>query len=96
MDAGPVGIEYSQSSSIDNAHRLQGKPMIVVGEMDHNVDPTSAFQLADRLIKAGKDCDMVYVPGADHGAPGTHRQYKLLQFFVHNILGQTPPNWNAT
>ncbi|THK33400.1 hypothetical protein EHS39_36685 [Ensifer sp. MPMI2T] len=92
----PVGIEYQQSSDVDNAYRLQGRLMLVVGEMDHNVDPSSTFQLADRLIKAGKDFEMVYVPGADHGAPGAFSQRKLLDFFVRNILGQTPPNWNAT
>ncbi|MFK4581295.1 dipeptidyl aminopeptidase/acylaminoacyl peptidase [Bradyrhizobium ottawaense] len=27
----PVGIEYSQSSSVDNAHRLQGKFLLIVG-----------------------------------------------------------------
>ncbi|MCC8938848.1 DPP IV N-terminal domain-containing protein [Bradyrhizobium sp. Arg62] len=91
----PVGIEYSQSSAIDNAHRLQGKLMLIVGEMDRNVDPSSTFQLADRLIKAGKYFDMLYVPGADHGAPGTYAELKLLDFFVRNILGQRPPNWNA-
>ncbi|CCV13838.1 S9 family peptidase [Mesorhizobium sp. STM 4661] len=91
----PVGIEYSQSSAIDNAYRLRGKLMIVVGEMDHNVDPSSSLQLADRLIKAGKDFDMVYVPGADHGAPGIYTERKLLDFFVRNILGQTPPDWHA-
>ncbi|MFH6932885.1 MULTISPECIES: prolyl oligopeptidase family serine peptidase [Mesorhizobium] len=53
----------------DNAYRLRGTLMIVVGEMDHDVDPSSSLELADRLIKAGKDFDMVYVPGADHGAP---------------------------
>ncbi|CAH2405891.1 hypothetical protein MES4922_410014 [Mesorhizobium ventifaucium] len=91
----PVGIEYSQSSAIDNAYRLRGKLMIVVGEMDHNVDPSSSLQLADRLIKAGKDFDMVYVPGADHGVPGIYTERKLLDFFVRNILGQTPPDWDT-
>lgn len=60
----PVGIEYSQSSAIDNAHRLEGKLLLIVGEMDRNVDPSATFQLADRLIKAGKYFDMLYVPGA--------------------------------
>lgn len=91
----PVGIEYQQSSDVDNAYRLQGKLMLVVGEMDRNVDPSSTFQLADRLIKAGKDFEMVYVPGADHDAPGAYSKRKLLDFFVRNILGQNPPNWNA-
>ncbi|RUU92449.1 MAG: S9 family peptidase [Mesorhizobium sp.] len=91
----PVGIEYSQSSAVDNAHRLQGKLMIAVGEMDDNVDPFCSFQLADRLIKAGKDFDMVYVPGANHHTLGTYTERKLLDFFVRNILGQTPPDWNT-
>ncbi|MEY9444107.1 dipeptidyl aminopeptidase/acylaminoacyl peptidase [Bradyrhizobium japonicum] len=91
----PVGIEYSLSSAIDNAHRLQGKLMLVVGEMDRNVDPSSTFQMADRLIKAGKYFDMLVVPSADHGAPGNYSELKLLDFFVRNILGQIPPNWNA-
>ncbi|PBB51837.1 hypothetical protein CK223_33035, partial [Mesorhizobium loti] len=54
-----------------------------------------SLQLADRLIKAGKDFDMVYVPGADHNAPGIYTERKLLDFFVRNILDQTPPDWNA-
>lgn len=68
--------------------------MIAVGEMDDNVDPFSSFQLADRLVKAGKDFEMVYVPGADHYTLGIYTEHKLLDFFVRNILGQTPPNWN--
>lgn len=91
----PVGIEYSQSSAIDNAHRLQGKLLLIVGELDRNVDPSETLQLADRLIKAGKYFDMLYVPGADHGTPGSYTQLKVLEFFVRNILEQTPPNWNA-
>jgi len=91
----PVGVEYSQSSAIDNAHRLQGKLLLIVGEMDHNVDPSSTFQLADRLIRAGKYFDMLYVPGADHGTPGRYTQLKVIDYFVRNILAQVPPNWNA-
>jgi len=91
----PVGPQYSESSDVDNAWRLKGKLMIVVGEMDPNVDPASAFQLIDRLIKAKKYFDMLYVPGGSHGAGGSYGQLKLMDFFVHNIMGQTPPNWNA-
>ena len=35
----PIGPEYAESSNVDNAYRLQGKVLLVVGEMDHNVDP---------------------------------------------------------
>jgi len=90
-----VGIEYSQSCAVDNAHRLQGKLFLIVGELDENVDPSSTFQLADRLIDAGKFFDMLVVPNANHGVPGNYCKLKLLDFFVRNILWQTPPNWNA-
>ncbi len=92
----PVGPQYSESSNVDNAYRLQGKLMLVVGEMDKNVDPASTFQVADRLIKANKDFDLFYVPGGGHGAGGEYGQRKLEDFFVHNLIGQETPNWNAS
>jgi len=91
----PVGPQYSESSNVDNAYRLQGKLMLVVGEMDKNVDPSSTFQVVDRLIKANKTFDLFYVPGGGHGAGGAYGQRKLEDFFVHNILHQEPPDWNA-
>jgi dipeptidyl aminopeptidase/acylaminoacyl peptidase len=90
----PIGPQYSESSNVDNAYRLQGKLMLVVGEMDKNVDPASTFQVADRLIKAGKMFNLFFVPGGGHGAGGPYGQRKLEDFFVHNILGQEPPDWN--
>jgi dipeptidyl aminopeptidase/acylaminoacyl peptidase len=44
----PVGPWYSESSNVDNAWRLKGKLLLVVGEMDKNVDPASTLQVADR------------------------------------------------
>jgi dipeptidyl aminopeptidase/acylaminoacyl peptidase len=92
----PVGPQYSESSNVDNAYRLQGRLMLVVGEMDKNVDPASTFQVADRLIKANKTFDLFYVPGGGHGAGGEYGQRKLEDFFVHNLLGQETPDWNAS
>jgi len=92
----PLGPQYSESSNVDNAYRLQGKLMLVVGEMDKNVDPASTFQVADRLIKANKTFDLFYVPGGGHGAGGEYGQRKLEDFFVHNLLGQETPNWNMS
>jgi dipeptidyl aminopeptidase/acylaminoacyl peptidase len=90
----PIGPQYSESSNVDNAWRLQGKLMLVVGEMDKNVDPSSTFQVADRLEKANKSFDLLYVPGGGHGAGGAYGQRKLQDFFVHNLLGEETPAWN--
>ncbi len=51
-----------------NAHLLQGKLMLVVGELDRNVDPASTTQVVAKLIEANKDFDFLLMSGADHGA----------------------------
>jgi len=94
----PVGPQYSESSNVDNAWRLQGKLMLVMGEMDKNVDPSSTLQVVDRLIKANKTFSLLVVPGAGHGTRGPNAEYterNLDDFFVHNLLGEEPPAWNA-
>jgi dipeptidyl aminopeptidase/acylaminoacyl peptidase len=91
----PIGPWYSAASNVDNAWRLQGKLMLVMGEMDKNVDPSTTLQVADRLIKAGKDFDFLIVPGGGHGAGGRYGQRKLMDFFVRNLLDEPTPDWNA-
>ena len=94
----PIGPQYSESSNVDNAWRLQGKLMLVMGEMDKNVDPSSTMQVVDRLIKANKTFSLLVVPGAGHGTRGITADYterNLDSYFVHNLLGEEPPDWNA-
>ncbi len=90
----PIGPEYAASSNVDNAYRLQGKLMLVMGELDRNVDPSSTLQVVNALIKANKQFDLLFVPGGGHGAGGAYGQRKLQDFFVHNLLGVDPPDWN--
>jgi dipeptidyl aminopeptidase/acylaminoacyl peptidase len=92
----PVGPQYSEASNVDNAWRLQGKLMLVMGEMDKNVDPASTLQVVDRLIKADKQFDLLEVPGGGHGAGGRYGELKLMDFFVRNLLGESTPNWNSS
>ena len=60
----PIGPQYAASSNVDNAHKLQGKLLLVVGELDTNVDPASTMQVVNALIKANKNFDLLVVPGA--------------------------------
>jgi dipeptidyl aminopeptidase/acylaminoacyl peptidase len=95
----PIGQQYSASSNIDNASRLQGKVLLVVGELDTNVDPASTMQVANALIKAGKRFDLIVVPGENHGAArsGRYAAYgdrARFDFFVRHLLGAEPPDWN--
>ena len=90
----PVGPHYADASNVDNAHLLRGKLLLVVGEMDPNVDPASTLQVVNALIKANKKFDLLFVPGGGHGAGGAFGQRLLEDFFVHNLLGLEPPDWN--
>lgn len=90
----PVGDHYSESSNVDNAWRLQGNVLLIVGELDTNVDPASTYQVADALIKAGKDFDFLSIPGAGHGSIGEYEDRKRKDYFVKHLLSINPPNWN--
>ena len=89
----PVGAQYAESSNVDNAHRLEGKVLLVVGEMDHNVDPSSTMQVVNQLVKHNKDFDLLVVPGMDHGFGGPYGEHKRFDFFVRHLLGVNPPAW---
>ena len=89
----PVDESYAESSNVVNAHLLQRPLMLVVGEMDDNVDPASTMQVADALIKAGKDFELVVIPGARHTMGEDFGERKRYDFFVKNLLGVTPPSW---
>jgi dipeptidyl aminopeptidase/acylaminoacyl peptidase len=91
----PVGPQYAESSNIENAGKLQGYLMLVVGEMDENVPPESTYRFVDALIRAGKDFDLLVVPNGGHGAGGTYGQRRLQDFFARHLQGIEPPNRNA-
>lgn len=82
----PVGPQYSESSNIDNAYRLQGKLFLMVGEMDNNVPPESTMRFVDALIKADKDFELLVVPGSGHGMGGSYGWRRMEDFFVRHLL----------
>ena len=83
----PVDDSYVRSSDVVDAPKLQGKLLLEVGEMDRNVDPSSTMQVVNALIKADKDFDLVYMPGADHGVARTPYGWRRLrEFFGKNLL----------
>ena len=90
----PLGPQYEASSNVVNASKLQGHLMLVIGEFDTNVDPSSGYQVVNALIQAGKYFDLLVVPNGGHGAGGQYAIRKRNDFFVQWLLGVQPPNWN--
>jgi len=87
----PIGPHYEEQSNVTQAHKLQGKLLLTVGELDRNVDPASTMQVVDALIKADKDFDMLIVPGGGHGiGESPYASRRRMDFFVRHLLGVEP------
>jgi dipeptidyl aminopeptidase/acylaminoacyl peptidase len=81
--------DYAAAANVELADRLEGKLMLVHGGLDDRVSPSLTLRLAERLIRADKDFDLVIVPDADHIYFGyehyvTRRRW---DFLVRHLLG---------
>ncbi len=90
----PIDESYIKASNVENAHLLSRPLMLVVGELDDNVDPASTMQVADALIKANKDFELVVLPGVHHTLGESFGEHKRYDFFVRHLLGVEPPKWD--
>ena len=77
----PVGPWYSENSNVDNAYRLQGKLLLINGEIDDNVDPASTLQVVAELVKAGKDFEQLYLPGFTHDLGSEYITKRIFRHF---------------
>ncbi|MCS6775211.1 MAG: prolyl oligopeptidase family serine peptidase [Chloroherpetonaceae bacterium] len=91
----PVGPHYAQQSNVTLAPKLQGRLLLMVGEMDTNVDPASTLQVVNALIHADKDFELLVMPGVGHGVLGTpYGRRRMQDFFVRHLLG-VEPRWTG-
>ena len=91
----PVGPQYAAASNVDNAYKLKGSLLLIVGEADTNVPPESTYRVADALIKAGKAFDFLPVPGSDHTDGGPYGRARKKDFFVRHLLKADVPDHNG-
>jgi len=91
---GLLGPHYAENSNVENAWRLEGKLLLILGELDDNVDPSSTYQVINQLIKHNKNFDFLFVPGMKHSLGGDYGEHKRRDFFVKQLLNVDPPAWN--
>jgi len=85
----PVDDAYARSSNVVDAYKLKGKLLLMVGELDHNVDPASTMQVVNALEKANKDFEFIVITGSDHGSAETpYGSRRRMDFLVHNLLDE--------
>ncbi|MDG1831564.1 MAG: prolyl oligopeptidase family serine peptidase, partial [Flavobacteriaceae bacterium] len=71
----PVDETYEEVSNITNAENLKGKLLLVHGGIDDNVNPSATFKLAEALVNADKEFDLLIFPSQRHGYVGEARNY---------------------
>ena len=87
----PVDEAYRRCSNVEDAHKLTGKLLLVVGEVDTNVDPASTMQVSAALVRADKDFELLVMPSTNHGAAETpYASRRRMDFFVRHLLGREP------
>ena len=89
----PVGDYYHEQSNVTNADKLEGHLLIAHGAIDENVNPSATYKLAEYLIRAGKDFDMLILPGTNHSfgrADGDYFTKVRWNYFIRHLLGAEP------
>ena len=81
----PIGPWYGENSNVDNAWRLEGRLLLINGEMDDNVDPASTLQVVAELVKNGKYFEQMYLPGHSHNLGSEYITKRVFEFFWKNI-----------
>ncbi|MCX5381146.1 DPP IV N-terminal domain-containing protein [Streptomyces sp. NBC_00091] len=84
---------WARTSNVDLADRLAGKLLLIHGEMDDQVHPDHTLRLADRLIAANKDVELLIVPGAEHTLLDclAYVRGRSWDFLVRELMGTQPP-----
>lgn len=84
---------YDAEANQNFARNLKGHLLLAHGTMDTNVPPHQTMLIADALIKANKDFDLILLPNQNHGY-GTAANYMMRRrwdFFVRWLLETEPP-----
>ncbi|KAM0667576.1 hypothetical protein ACQRIU_003441 [Beauveria bassiana] len=83
----PVDESYERNSNCANAGKLGGALMLVTGEVDNVVDPSTTMRMASALIDADKDFDLVVIPKHGHYMNGVEwLARKEAQFWARHLL----------
>ena len=90
----PDGTDnYQVEANQEFAKNLKGHLLLAHGTMDTNVPPYQTLLVADALIKANKDFDLLMLPNQAHGfgSASNYMMRRRWDYFVRWLLGVEPP-----
>jgi dipeptidyl aminopeptidase/acylaminoacyl peptidase len=84
---------YTIEANQTHAAGLKGRLFLIHGGMDNNVPPYNTYLVADALIRANKDFDLLVIPNAGHGfgAASNYVMRRRWDYFVKYLLDAEPP-----
>jgi len=87
------GDNYNAQINASLAENLQGKLLLVCGDMDDNVHPALTFQMADALVRANKDFDLLVLCNDHHDFKKNEAYFtrRKWDYFVRHLAGMEPP-----
>ncbi|MDE6451915.1 MAG: S9 family peptidase [Odoribacter sp.] len=80
------------ATNAELAKNFKGYLLLVTGDIDNNVHPGNTLRMANALIQAGKNFDLVMLPGQRHGyqnKAGEFYQRKMWFHFAKYLLGDS-------
>jgi dipeptidyl aminopeptidase/acylaminoacyl peptidase len=89
----PDGTDnYTIEATQSQAAGLKGHLFLIHGTMDNNVPPYNTLLVADALIKANKEFDLLLIPNSAHGyTPANYVMRRRWDYFVKYLLDADPP-----
>jgi dipeptidyl aminopeptidase/acylaminoacyl peptidase len=89
----PDGTDnYAIEATQTQATGLKGHLFLIHGTMDNNVPPYNTLLVADALIKANKEFDLLLIPNSAHGyTPANYVMRRRWDYFVKYLLEAEPP-----
>ncbi len=82
---------WERNSNVPIAGNLKGKLMLMHGDIDDNVPIAATLRMDAALIAANKPHELVIMPNRTHDTYTPYFFRKHYDFFVQNLLGETPP-----
>lgn len=85
---------YDSQGNETVAGNLKGHLLLMHGTLDDNVPPYLTLLVADALIQANKDFDLLLLPNQQHDYEGQADNYatrRRWDYFVRYLLGAEPP-----
>ena len=87
-----ITYETHSRTNQELAKNYKGGLLIVTGDMDRTVHPANTLRVVNALIEAGKNFDMLVLPGSTHGFSGEAEKFferKLWFHFAKHLLGDS-------